>query len=57
MSSRLNTNGLFEGFSKKIVYTKLGNFNELRIGKIPLNGSPEELVNTLRNDFLNHQQR
>ena len=38
--------GLFPGLSKKIIFTKLENPNCPKIGKIPLNGSPEGLVNT-----------
>ena len=45
--SKLNTNDLFEGFSKNFNYTKLGNSNWLTIGKIPLNSMTEGLVNTL----------
>ena len=40
---------VFQGVSKTFAYTKLRNFHLLTIGKIPLNGSPEELVNTLGN--------
>ena len=47
MHSRLNTIGLFEGFSKNLNYTKLGNSNRFTIGKILLNGSPEWLINTI----------
>ena len=48
MRSRLNTKGLFEGFSKNFNHTKFGNSNWLTIGKIPLNGSPERLVRALQ---------
>ena len=54
MCSRLNTNDLFEGFSKNFAYTKLGKLQLIMIGKIPLNGSPEELVNTLMLLYLLH---
>ena len=44
---RVQMIGLFAGFSRGFIYTKLGNSMWPSIGKIPLNGSPEGLVNTL----------
>ena len=39
--------GLIAGVSKKNFITKLGNSNWPTIGKIPLHGSQEGLVNTM----------